>query len=69
MKTPKQTRDVVTLADLAPRQDVKGGSRVRVFGESSGEAPADRRHNVADTKKMKDLPPKPTSNIKGGRLI
>jgi hypothetical protein len=31
-KTPSQRREVVTLADLAPRQRVTGGSERRVFG-------------------------------------
>ena len=56
-QTPK-TRDVVTLADLAPRHDVTGGSQRRVFGSDPIE-PA-----KAHGKKVKDLPSK--SGVKGG---
>ena len=56
-QTPK-TREVVTLADLAPRHDVTGGSQRRVFGSDPIE-PA-----KAQGKKAKDLPAK--SRVKGG---
>src|SRR6185436_13972446 len=56
-QTPK-TREVVTLADLAPRHDVTGGSQRRVFGSDPIE-PA-----KAQGKKVKDLPAK--SRVKGG---
>ena len=56
-QTPK-ARDVVTLADLAPRHDVTGGSQRRVFGSDPIE-PA-----KAHGKKVKDLPAK--SGVKGG---
>jgi hypothetical protein len=56
-QTPK-TRDVVTLADLAPRHDVTGGSQRRVFGSDPIE-PA-----KAQGKRVKDLPAKPS--VKGG---
>ena len=61
MAQKKQTakaRDVVTLADLAPRHDVTGGSQRRVFGSDPIE-PA-----KAHGKKVKDLPAK--SGVKGG---
>ena len=65
MTKTKGTRDVITLADLSPRHDIKGGSRQRVFGVDSP--------NLAgrtDMKtKLKDLPPKSTTNVKGGRRI
>jgi len=65
MRKPKDTRNVITLTDLAPRHDVKGGSRQRVFGADASN-PAWR----TDMKtKLKDLPPKSTTNIKGGRRI
>jgi len=31
-KSSHRNRDIVTLADLAPRRQVKGGSQRRVFG-------------------------------------
>jgi hypothetical protein len=55
--TPK-TREVVTLADLAPRHDVTGGSQRRVFGSDPIEP------SKVQGKKVKDLPPK--SRVKGG---
>ena len=65
MRKTKGTRDVITLADLSPRHDVKGGSRQRIFGADSPN-PAWR----TDMKtKLKDLPPKSTSNVKGGRRV
>ena len=61
----KGTRDVITLADLAPRRDVKGGSRQRVFGIDSPIL-----SGRTDMKsKLKDLPPKSPANVKGGRRI
>ena len=69
MRKPNGTRDVVTLADLAPRHDIKGGSGRRVFGDVSDERPTNWRHTMATTTKLKDLPPKSTSNVKGGRRI
>jgi hypothetical protein len=56
-QTPK-TREVVTLADLAPRHDVTGGSQRRVFGSDPIEP------SKVQGKKVKDLPPK--SRVKGG---
>ena len=55
-----QGKDIVTLADLAPRHDVTGGSRRRVFG---ADAPLHGRqtsqeNTMAGTKKTKDLSPK-----------
>ena len=65
MRKPKGTRDVITLADLAPRHDVKGGSQQRVFG-----ADVSNPAWSSDMKtKLKDLPPKSTSNVKGGRRV
>jgi hypothetical protein len=32
-------RDIVTLADLAPRRDIKGGAGQRVFGADAIDAP------------------------------
>jgi hypothetical protein len=67
-RTPK-ARDVVTLADLAPRHDVTGGSQRRVFGADPIVPPGpDRRPDMKSAKtaarKPKDLPAK--SNLKGG---
>jgi hypothetical protein len=67
-KKDATTRDVVTLADLAPRHDVKGGSQRRVFGADPIDAsPKNRRTDMKPwkaTKKAKDLPSK--SSVKGG---
>lgn len=58
-KTAHRRKDIVTLADLAPRHRVVGGSERRVFG-------ADARQ--ADTMApKKDLPAR--KNVKGGALI
>jgi len=67
-QTPK-TREVVTLADLAPRYEVTGGSGRRVFGSDPVGPPVDReRRDMKATKptakKAKDLPAK--SGVKGG---
>jgi hypothetical protein len=48
-----RTRGVVTLADLAPRQEVKGG-RARVFGEASAPVPPSAPRRVEPTRKSKD---------------
>jgi len=65
MSKPKRNRDVITLADLSPRHDVKGGSRQRVFGVDSPNL-----SGRTDMKtKLKDLPPKSPTNVKGGRKI
>jgi hypothetical protein len=65
MRKTKGTRDVITLADLAPRHDVKGGSHQRVFGV---DAPNLTWRNEMKTK-LKDLPPKSPTNVKGGRKV
>ena len=57
-KHKTSTREIVTLADLAPRHEVTGGSQRRVFGSDPIE-PA-----KAQGKKAKDLPAK--SGVKGG---
>ena len=67
-QTPK-TREVVTLADLAPRHDVTGGSQRRVFGSDpigpSGDTERrDMKATKPTAKKAKDLPAK--SGVKGG---
>lgn len=52
MKTQKPDRArVVSLADLAPRADVKGGAGVRVFGQDEGSVPpqAGRRAGARTT--------------------
>ena len=65
-------RQVVTLADLAPRQDVTGGSQRRVFGSdpigpSVDKERRDMKPTKTATKKAKDLSPK-SGSVKGGRL-
>jgi hypothetical protein len=69
-KKSSPARDVVTLADLAPRRDVKGGSQRRVFGADPIEpSPQNRRSDMksskAPVKKAKDLPAK-SASVKGG---
>lgn len=64
-------REVVKLTDLAPRQDVKGGSQRRVFGPDPIEPPHQtRRSSMKSAKpsatKQKDLPPKSSGSVKGG---
>ena len=69
MATKTRTdRNVVTLADLAPRRDVKGGSQ-RVFGASSSPFASDvaeHRRDAMKPKIAKDLPPKSPTKVKGG---
>ncbi len=57
---PKQ-RDVITLADLTPRQRVVGGSQRRVFGSGAPVAPA----AGTSTKAAKDLPV--AKDVKAGK--
>jgi len=49
---PTKQRDVITLADLTPRQRVVGGSQRRVFGSGAPVAPA----AGTERKTAKDLP-------------
>ena len=58
--SPSNARDVVTLADLAPRTRIVGGSERRVFGSNPLGPQED---NMAW---KKDLPPK--KSVKGGRI-
>jgi hypothetical protein len=69
-KKSSPARDVVTLADLAPRRDVKGGSQRRVFGaEPIDPSPQNQRNDTksskAPAKRAKDLPAK-SGSVKGG---
>lgn len=57
---PSKPRDVVTLADLAPRSRVVGGSERRLFGSE----PLISQEDTMASKK--DLPAKKT--VKGGRV-
>jgi hypothetical protein len=72
-KSSSPARDVVTLADLAPQHDVKGGSQRRVFGaDPIDPSPQNRRSDMKSSKapatKAKDLPPKASGSVKGGKL-
>ena len=63
-------RDIVTLADLSPRREVRGGNGQRVFGADAID-PRTTPNETQDRKgefmkKTKDLPPK--KSPKGGRL-
>jgi len=60
---PGQKQDVITLADLAPRHRVTGGSDRRVFGTDS-HVPALEENPMATKKSTRDLPSK--SPVKGG---
>lgn len=68
-KNKTSAREVVTLADLAPRHDITGGSGRRVFGSDPiGPSVDKERREMKPTKpapkKAKDLPAK--SGVKGG---
>ena len=52
--SPSNARDVVTLADLAPRTRIVGGSERRVFGSDPLNPPDKERAMAA----KKDLPAK-----------
>jgi hypothetical protein len=58
-KNAPRRKDIVTLADLAPRHRVVGGSERRVFG-------ADARQEDT-TASRKDLSPR--KSVKGGRVV
>jgi hypothetical protein len=62
--------DIVTLTDLAPKHDVKGGSGRRVFGADTVVAPIPGAGPArpAPAKKARDLSPKKTGAVKGGRI-
>jgi len=64
LRNKSGARDVVTLADLSPRHDVKGGSQ-RVFGEST----FNERRDAMKPKVIKDLPPKSPTKVKGGTRV
>jgi hypothetical protein len=62
--------DVITLDDLAPHHDVRGGAGRRVFGADAvhpaRKPEEDTMAGSKSTKKTKDLEPK--KNPKGGRI-
>jgi len=62
-RKPSDKGDVITLADLSPRHDIKGGSRQRIFG---ADTPNPSWRSEMKTK-LKDLPPKSPTNVKGGK--
>lgn len=59
-------RDVVTLADLAPRHRVTGGSERRLFGADPLLGPTGANTMAGTKKATKDLPSK--TSVKGGKL-
>jgi hypothetical protein len=64
-----ENREIVTLTDLAPRQEITGGSR-RVFGADAPLLENGRRsQSPSASQKTKDLAPKSPSKAKGGRLV
>jgi len=62
-KQRQPARDVVKLTDLAPRQEVKGGSQRRVFGSDPIQTPADQR-----SAQRRELPAKSPGSVKGGGI-
>ena len=44
-------REIVSLADLVPAHDVKGGGTRRVFGADAPPAPPPERRQVGDSKR------------------
>jgi hypothetical protein len=62
---PAPKQDIVTLADLAPKHRVTGGSDRRVFGTDS-LLRALEENAMATKKSPKDLPAK--GPVKGGKL-
>jgi hypothetical protein len=63
----ERRHDVVTLDDLAPRHDVRGGSERRVFGADTTTFQSEGVMG-GKNKKTKDLAPKSIGKVKGGRL-
>jgi hypothetical protein len=61
--SPSNPPEVVTLADLAPRNRIVGGSERRVFGS---DPLVPQEDHTAKPKSTKDLPP--GKNVKGGRV-
>lgn len=64
----RNRRDVVTLDDLAPRHDVRGGSERRVFGADPKDFASEADMAGKKVRKTKDLAPKSAGKVKGGRL-
>jgi hypothetical protein len=62
-KSSRSGRHLVTLADLAPRREITGGSDRRVFGSNPVGNDEGR---TAMKKQPKDLTPKSPANVKGG---
>lgn len=60
----RNRREVVTLDDLAPRHDVRGGSERRVFGADTDEFATEHRMADKKGKKTKDLAPKSTGRVR-----
>ena len=72
-KSSPPVRDIVTLADLAPRHAVTGGSQRRIFGaDPITPSPENRKHEMksskATSKRAKDLSPRSGGSVKGGKL-
>jgi hypothetical protein len=65
-KSSRTGRHLVTLTDLAPRREIKGGSERRVFGSnpvgSAGETGMKKQPKVTG----KDLTPKSPAKVNGG---
>lgn len=62
-KSRQPAREVVKLTDLAPRQEIKGGSQRRVFGSDPIQPPAD-----TSKARRRDLPAKSPGGVKGGGI-
>ncbi len=66
-KRTEPKRDVVTLSDLAPSRDVRGGGGRQVFGATAHHVPDMQKETpMAGSKKTKDL--SPAKNPKGGLI-
>lgn len=61
-KQQQAAREVVKLTDIAPRQDVKGGSQRRVFGSDPVQGPVvDRQDMRRGSLKAPKAPAKKTT--------
>jgi hypothetical protein len=59
-KSSRPARNVIKLTDLAPRQDIKGGSQRRVFGADPirDDRKAGSNESAATGRPARDLPSK-----------
>ena len=67
-RKPSPARDVVKLTDLAPRQEIKGGSQRRIFGSDPIRSSPAKRAAPAGARPDRDVPLKPSGGMKGGGI-